>query len=236
MKKIPSFLFLLGLLLIIGCGEYQRKVPRGGTEYLPLKEDLTLRYRLTYYGEVQEYSMRLRYLGGKSYKVFKAYFEGGEQGGLEFSSHGKQVVVTTQHSLTSLKSRLERGDFQQLWIDESLEPGDFWQDEDTGTQTVFTGYEDVTVPAGTFSDCYLTVTEALPELIDSINARLERGELDAELLNQELENAKLVVVRWFALDVGLVKEQFGSSAYVRELLAIENEGWFTTDSTYNKDQ
>jgi hypothetical protein len=235
-KKLSPFLLIFGLLLLFGCGEYQRKVPLGGTEYLPLKEDLTLRYRLTHDGEAQEYSIKLRYLGGKSYKVYKAYYEGDEQGGLELTSHDQQVKATTQFSLTSLKSRLEMGDFQQIWVDESLSPGDFWRDEDTGTQTVFTGYEDVSVPAGTFPNCYKTVTEALPELIDSINVRRERGELDPELLNQELENAGLVVVRWFARDVGLVKEQIGSPDYVRELLAVENEGWFTNDSTLTEDQ
>ncbi|MBU0691344.1 hypothetical protein KKC97_05555 [bacterium] len=235
MKKSIPFLVLL-VLLTTGCGDYQRVVPLGGTDYLPLKEDLTLRYRLTYYGDVEEYSMRLRYLGGKDYKVYKAYYKGDAQGGLEFSSHNQQVAAITQYSLTSLGSRYERGDFQQVWIDESLQPGDFWQDADTGTQTVFVGYEDITVPAGTFTDCYKTATEALPELVDSINARFDRKEMDSEMFNQELENAKIVVSRWFARDVGLVKEQFGTSEYVRELLAVENEGWYTKPSTSSTEE
>lgn len=236
MKKSFLLLFVL-TLLIIGCGEYQRVVPLGGTDYLPLKEDLTLRYRLSDNGDVEEYTARLRYLGGKDYKVYKVYYDAGKpQGGLEFSSHGKQVTAVTQYTLTSLLSRHDRGDFQQLWIDESLQPGDYWQDLETGTQTVFTGYEDVTVPAGSFQGCYKTVTEALPELVDSIGARFDREEMDVEMYNQELANAKIVVVRWFARGIGLVKEQYVAMDHVRELLAVVNEGWYTKPSTSTEEQ
>ena len=219
-------------MLLVGCGEsYKREAPRGGTEYFPLYEDRQLRYRVIEYGKSSEYSMKLRFLGGDQYKVFAASFEGKAPGGIEFRSHGQQLEAITQYSYTSLESPEKKSEFSQMWIDESLEPGGFWSDTDTGTQTVFAGYEDVTVPAGTFTDCYKTVTEALPELPDSINARFDRGEMDGEMLAQQLDNAKLVIIRWFARGVGLVKEKVGTSRFERELLAVENKGWFSPSAT-----
>jgi hypothetical protein len=204
---------------------------------MPLFEDRQLRYRVTEYGETYEYSMKLRYLGGEEYKVFKATFENGEgPGGIEFSNHKQQIIAVTQFSLTSLESPLHKSEFSQVWIDESLQPGDVWTDQDTGTQTVFTGYEDVTVPAGTYTGCYKTVTEALPVLVDSIQARFERKEedMDEKMLAMQLDNAKQIVIRWFAQDVGLVKEQIGTARFVRELIAVENAGWFSPTAQSNE--
>jgi hypothetical protein len=236
LKNLSLLSLLLFLILISGCSEaYKRTVPRAGTEFMPLYEDRQLRYRVIDYGDTYEYSMKLRYLGGEEYKVFKAtVVEGEAPGGLEFSSHEQQVTAITQFTLTSLESPLQKGEFSQIWIDEALQPGGYWTDFDTGTQTVFAGYEDVIVPAGTYTDCYKTVTEALPVLVDSIRARFERGEMDEEMLAQQSDNAKLIVLRWFAKDVGLVKEQVGTARFVRELLAVENEGWFSPTAQSNK--
>jgi hypothetical protein len=236
LKKFSLTAFLLFLILVSGCGEaYQRIVPRAGTDFMPLYEDRQLRYRVTEYGETYEYSMKLRFLGGEKYKVFEASIVDGEApGGIEYSNHDKQIIAVTQFALTSLESPRQKGEFSQVWIDEALRPGDFWTDNDTGTQTVFTGYEDVTVPAGTFTGCYKTVTEALPVLADSIRARFDRKEMDEEMLEKQLDNAKQIVIRWFAKDVGLVKEQIGASRFVRELLAVENEGWFSPTAQLKK--
>jgi hypothetical protein len=190
LKKIFLLLLLLFPILISGCSEaYQRVVPRAGTDFMPLYEDCQLRYRVVEYGETYEYSMKLRYLGGEEYKVFKASFINGEApGGIEFTSHKQQVIAVTQFSLTSLESPLRMSEFTQIWIDEALQPGDYWTDQDTGTQTVFAGYDDVTVPAGTYTACYKTVTEALPVLVDSIRARFERKDED---MDEELRNSTM---------------------------------------------
>ena len=55
----------------------------------------------------------------------------------------------------------------------------------------------------------------------------ERGEIDEESYQKQLEYAKLVIVRWFAPEVGLVKEQIGSPDFTRELVAVENKGWYS---------
>jgi hypothetical protein len=204
---------------------------------MPLYEDRQHRYRVNEYGEIYEYSMKMRYLGGDEYKVFETIIvEGEAPGGIEFSQHKQQVIAITQFSLTSLESPRLRSEFSQVWIDESLRPGDAWTDFDTGTQTVFAGYEDVTVPAGSYTGCYKTVTEALPILADSIHARYEREEedMDEKMLAKQLDNAEQVVVRWFAKDVGLVKEQYGGTRFLRELVAVEKTGWFSATAQSNE--
>jgi hypothetical protein len=86
------------------------------------------------------------------------------------------------------------------------------------------------VPAGSFDNCYKTLTEAQPDLFDTLDAWQQRGDLKKDDYNREVERARQVILRWFAPGVGLVKEQIGSEI-TRVLMKIEKEGTGVADTT-----
>lgn len=186
-----------------------------------------LRYRENAEGEASEYSLTLKFLGGRTWKIYEATDKDIPYGAIEFSSDGKIVEVATQVSLTSLDSRKSVSVYDQVWIDEGAEVDSFWTDPTVGTESLVAGYETITVPAGKFEDCLKMVVTPLPELKDSIEARYQRDESDEQLYLLEKEASNWQTVRWFANGVGLIKEQIGppgAARIVRELLAVEAEG------------
>lgn len=204
---------------------------------MPLLDSRVLRYRQKSNGETSEYTLSLKYIGGRAWKVYTVKDENIPYGELEFSSNGTIVEAATRISLTSLESRKTVGAFNQVWVDEGADVDSVWYDEQTGTETVVAGFEQATVPAGTFDECLKTVTTPLPEIADSIKARYERGDTDEQLYLKEKEVVDWQTVRWFAAGVGLVKEQIGpqgEAKIVRELIAIEAEGAGLVDSTQLK--
>lgn len=223
-------------LLCSACGEVaQRSVYRGGTEFMPLLDGRKLRYREKGDGETYEYTLTMKYIGGRAWKVFVCEDDDTPYGGIEFTTNGVAVEAATRISFTSLESRTQVSAFNQVWVDDGADPDSGWFDEQPGTETIVAGYETVTVPAGTFDDCLKTVATPLPDVADSVEARYQRGDSDEKLYLEEKAVVNWQTVRWFAHGVGLVKEQLGppgNAKIVRELLAIESEGAGKIDSFY----
>ncbi|MBK6766674.1 MAG: hypothetical protein IPG71_10270 [bacterium] len=95
---------LAAALILSGCGSLpERKPYRSGTEHLPLLDGRVLRYRERAADETSEYTLTLRYLGGRAWKVYEAADENNPYGVIEFSSDGKIVEAATLVSLTSLR-------------------------------------------------------------------------------------------------------------------------------------
>ncbi|HEY3293894.1 MAG TPA: hypothetical protein VGL38_00495 [bacterium] len=215
--------FFIGLFLIIaGCGGGpERIILRGGTEHLPLLDDRVMRYRETVGTEEHTYTMHMYYAGGRAIRVYPVVVKGIDLGQCMFRSKGDLVYFGTNNPRTALSALPE---YRQLWVDETAKPGEEWEDMDTGTKTLFEGFETVTVPAGTFDNCYKTTTIVLPTFMDSLNAWRERGEFTPEEYNDWSAGANDRVVRWFAPGVGLVKEQINGSDHVRELEEVVKPG------------
>ncbi len=207
---------------LVGCREPAPKPKLLGTSHLPLRENRIWTYREKRDGREEKYSLAVRFLGGDRYQVFRAVVKGIDLGEIAFVQVDSIVYFETTKPLTQLESPLRVPVFRQVWVDENAARGDSWDDTDTGTRTLYAGLDSVTVPAGHYSNCYKTITESLPELADTLALRYARGEISAEELSRQTANSKLVVVRWFAPDIGLVKEQIGHSDFVRELLAVKD--------------
>lgn len=231
--RLKFHLFTLSILFLLlnGCGPPERVIRPGGTEHLPLFHNRTMKYVEYNGGRETEYTMSMRYIGGGRVRIFPLTFSGVDRGYCEFISRGSQVVFATDRPRTALAPRRTLDEYRQLWLDEKALSGEAWTDEDVGTQTVFAGYESVSVPAGKFYDCWKMVVEAMPVLFDSLDARHTRGDLSDEEYARETEQAGWIVVRWFAPGVGLVKEQIGSSEHTRELVEVVNPGYGQTSQT-----
>lgn len=215
---------ILGMLalLLSGCGGGpERNVLRGGTRHLPLLHDRTLKYVERTGSETKSYSIRLFYSGGHEFRVYSIKTTGVDLGHTEFISDSAHVWYVTSQPLTAI---VPLDQYQELWVDESAKEGTVWHDEFTGQQTVFAGYETIEIGSSTYPDCYKTVTTPEPFYLDSLTAWRDRGAIGDDEFNARAANAGMVVVRWFAQGVGLVREQFGNSGRVRELVSIENPG------------
>jgi len=238
LRQKLTLLFLAVSLLISACGEApSRVVFRSGTEFMPLLDGRKLRYRQNDEGETSEYSLTLKYIGGRQWKVYTTEDDNLPYGAIEFSSNGTIVEAVTLISFTSLESRKLVSAFNQKWVDAGAELDSVWFDEVPGTETLVAGYETVTVPAGKFENCLKTVVTPLPEIKDSVEARYQRGDSDEKLYIEEREVASWQTVRWFAHGVGLVKEQIGpmgDAKIIRELIALDSEGVGFIDSAFVK--
>lgn len=228
------FAVIIAALLFSACGDVAtRTLYRGGTEFMPLMDGRKLRYHEKGNGESYDYSLTMKYIGGRAWKVYVCEDEGTPYGGIEFSSNGVIVEAATRISFTSMESRTQVSAFNQIWVDEGAALDSAWYNEQTGTETIVAGFETVTVPAGKFEDCLKTVVTPLPAVADSIEARYQRNEMDEQAYSEERGVANWQTVRWFAQGVGLVKEQIGPPGevkIVRELLAVDAEGAGKVDS------
>ncbi|RPH93719.1 hypothetical protein EHM69_09470 [candidate division KSB1 bacterium] len=214
-----SLLFIL--LFLWGCGGPEGVALRGGTEHLLLLDKRTLQYQERYRGETVPYTLIMRYTGGQDIRVYNLEFRGIEMGRCRLISKDQQVFFETTKPLTKFDYLPE---YRQLWVDESVLSGGEWEDFDVGTNTVVAPSETVTVPAGTFSNCYKTVTSAFPSFVDSLEVWRGEGLISEEEYQQQKSAAGIAVVRWFASGVGLVKEQIGSPDHVRELVEVKRPG------------
>lgn len=215
---------LCTFILLLGCTKGPERVAfLGGTSHMPLREERVLRYQEQRAGDVKEYRLTMSYSGGHRSKVYALRFKDAAFGECELISKDSLVYFSTTKPLTAMVPRGSAPEWRELWLDENAKRGEAWVNEQTGTQTVYAGNETLEVPAGTFTHCYKTVTEGLPELADSLLLRRDRGDLTGQEYENEIANAKLVVVRWFAPGVGLVREQVGSEI-IRVLAEVEQEG------------
>jgi len=226
-RLIFSALFV-GMTMVVmigGCGGChegpERTVLRGGTDHLPLRHDRLLRYRETENGVTANYTVRMVYAGGNRIRVYDLESECIQHPFSSLLSMDKKVYYETQQPLTAVT---DQPHYRELWLDEDADEGANWDSEDTGTTTVFEGYEPVTVPAGAFPSCYKTITTVQPVYLDSLRAYHGRSEMDDATFDKLSARAGMVTIRWFAPDVGLVKEQIGDRSHVRELVAVEREG------------
>lgn len=232
-RDITRYSLLFVFVLLLGCGGPERVPLRGGTEHLLLLHNRVLRYEERYHRELKTFTMRMHYAGGRSVRVYSLQMKGADWGNCSFISSGSQVFFETNKPSTALQDVPE---FRQLWINEELSVGDGWEDQDTGTQTVVAPSETITVPAGTFENCYKTVTTGTQELLDSLQSWHEKALLADEDFETQLKRARIPVVRWFASGVGLVKEQIGGPEWVRELSAIEKMGTGRVDIENPEDE
>ena len=234
-KFVDLMCFFIALFLMLtftGCGIDQEPVYyKGGTAHFPLLHGRVYRYEARTGSESKEFTMTLSYFGGHSLKLYPLKFDGIKMGNCEFQSEGSMLYYETTQPRTNLEPIESLGVFRELWIREGAEKGDSWENHDTGTQTLFAGYEDATVPAGTFKECYKTVSVALPELIDSLKARHNRSQLSDKSFEIKMNEANKPVARWFALNVGLVKEDFANGVLIRELVSIDQPGVGKEDTT-----
>ncbi len=221
---IKAIHFLCALVLLVGCTKGPERVAfLGGTSHMPLREERLLRYQEQRAGELRDYKLSMFYSGGHRSKVYALRFKGATFGECEFISKDSSVYFSTTEPLTAMVPRGSAPEWRELWVDETARYGETWVNDETGTQTVYAGNETLEVPAGTFANCYKTVTEAVPELADSLLMRRDRGDLTGPEYERELANTKFVVVRWFAPGVGLIREQVGSEI-IRVLAEVEKEG------------
>jgi hypothetical protein len=219
--KLRRSLLFVFVLILAGCGGPERVALRGGTEHLPLLHHRTLRYIERKGSEEHRFTMGMIYSGGRSVRSYEVRMKGLDLGHCRFISKDQRVYFETNQPTTAL---LDVPEFRQLWVDETADAGDGWQDQDTGTETVVAYSETVTVPAGTFKDCYKTVTTGSAELMDSLTAWRERDVLPREVFQSEVAAARAPVVRWFAAGVGLVRVQFGGPDHLWELEAVADTG------------
>ncbi len=219
--RVALLVPVLSVLFLAGCGGPERIVLRGGTSHFPLLHKRVMRYQEQHNGVTKDYTLEMLYMGGRSIRAYEARFKGIKAGLCNFISKDSVVYFETDQPLTSTMLLTA---YRQVWVDENAEYGSSWIDDDMGTETVIAGFETVSVPAGTFADCYKTVVTPLPGLADSLQARLQRDDITKDEFQRQLPNVNTVVVRWFAKDVGLVKEQIGSSDFVRELVEIVSPG------------
>lgn len=226
-RRLTVACFTAGAFMVLmlagcnGCNGPERTVLRGGTVHLPLAHNRVLRYQETEDGKVTRYTIRMIYAGGEKIRVYDLEWKGLEHGFSSLLSSGAKVYYETQQPLTAV---VDQSHYRELWIDEDANEGADWNSDDVGINTVFAGYETVTVPAGTYADCYKTVSTVQPVYLDSLKAALERSEMSADVYHDLVQRAGLVVIRWFAAGVGLVKEQIGEPTHVRELVAVERDG------------
>jgi hypothetical protein len=218
-------------VLSAGCKlETDRVVYRSGNAFFPLLDSRVLRYEEQRGDKTREYTLTMKYAGGQSTKVYPLHIKGVNWGDCALLSRDSTVVFSTSDPYTTMEPREMLPEYRQVWVDASTKPGENWIDDDTGTKTTFIGFEKIEVPAGTFDNSYRTLTEARPELFDTLAAWQQRGELKKDDYNREVERAHQVIMRWFAPGVGLVKEQIGSEI-TRVLLKIEQEGAGVADTT-----
>jgi hypothetical protein len=220
-KKLTRGLFLLLILGIAGCGGPKRIVLRGGTVHMPLLDGRVLRYQEQIGGKTHDYTLHLRYAGGRQVRAYQATFDGINLGDCMFLSSGPKVTFSTTKPVTAMTALAE---YRQVWVDDTAQQGDEWYDGDMGTQTVFAGYETVTVPAGTYENCYKTVTTVVPAFVDSLDKWEGRGSMSKEEHDEWAKDVNDVTVRWFASGAGLVKEQLNGPEHTRELVAILEPG------------
>lgn len=215
----------------------ERKPYRGGIEFLPLLENRILEYRESADGEETIYELKFHYIGGREWKVYTVTGDNSPYGGFELQSDGVLVEAVSNLSYTSLEPRDEVAEYAQVWVDDGAEVDSAWIDPTPGTETIVAGFETVSVPAGRFEECLKTVVTPLPEVKDSVEARYARGALNEDQYLREREYAAWQTVRWFAAEIGLVKEQLGppgQARIVRELLAVKSEGVGLVDSLFLK--
>jgi hypothetical protein len=213
---------ILLLALLAGCGGGPERTPlRAGTEHLLLLDGRKMRYLDQDNGKSSTYTLEMHWGGGKAFRVYQAVFDGLDRGHCTFISNGPKVFFTTDKPVTALQGLLE---YRQLWVNEEAKQGEEWVDTDTGTKTLFAGFEDVTVPAGKYDNCYKTVTVVLPAFTDSLKVWREAGEITPEEYDEFLADANTTTVRWFASGVGLVKEQINGSDHTRELEDVVKAG------------
>jgi hypothetical protein len=211
-------------LFIVSCAGEQTPAKRSGTTHLPLVDGRIYEYRETHDGKTQTYRVRFRYAGGIKAPVFDLHLKGADWGTCSLILQDSAVSFSTSRPRTALEPPSSIPEFRAVWVDENVPMGDSWDDWDTGTRTVVAAaLETVATPAGTYENCLRTVTETLPPLFDSLSARLASTRLTPSEYNSQLHAAQLVVQRWFAPGVGLVKEQLGTPEHVRELVAIVRE-------------
>lgn len=217
----PVFFMILVAAMFLSCGKEKVVAKRSGVTHFPLVDGRIYEYRETRDGQVSTFTMRQRYVGGARYPVFDIYLKGTDWGDCSFILQDSSITFCTTKPRTMLELPGSIPEYRQTWLDEEISSGEFWDDPDTGTRTVVAKlHESVTVPAGPFDNCLKMVTESLPELFDSLTARYESSRLTKEQYDQQVADAKLVIQRWFAPGVGLIKEQIGSSDHIRELSAI----------------
>jgi hypothetical protein len=206
-----------------GCGDTgsDRVVLRSGTRYLPLLDDRVLKYVDKNGGESKPYTMKIRYAGGNIVRAYSIEFKGIDLGPCGFICKDSTVFFVTGKAKTAL---IQQPEYRELWVKEPAQDGDSWDNEILAEQTVFAGYETITVAAGTFENCYKTVTSVQPVFLDSLRTWRDRGGIDNDQYNRSAQYAGLTTVRWFAQGVGLVKEQIGTSDHMRELTAIVKPG------------
>jgi hypothetical protein len=216
-----TYSLLFVFVLFVGCSGPERVALRGGTEHLLLLHRRTMRYVERVGSKEQGFTIRMFYSGGRLVRAYELQVKGLDLGHCRFISKDQQVFFETNQPATTLADVPE---FRQMWVDETANPGDDWQDSDTGTETVVAPSETVTVPAGTYQDCYKTVTTGTQALLDSLTAWHESGALSTEIFESQVAAAQKPVVRWFASGVGLVKVQFGDPDYVWELVAVAEPG------------
>ena len=220
-ENLTRGFLLVTLLVTAGCGGPKRVVLRGGTEHMPLLDGRILRYQEQNGGKSSDYTLRLRYTGGRDVRVYQAFYSGASFGDVLFLSNGPKVTFSTNKPVTAMMALPE---YRQIWVNEDAQKGDEWFDGDVGTETVFAGYETVSVPAGTYENCYKTVITVTPAFVDSLDTWESRGSMSREEHDRWARDSSDVTVRWFAAGVGLVKEQLNGPDRTRELVAVVDPG------------
>jgi hypothetical protein len=220
-RDISRYSLLFVFVLLWGCGGSERVPLRGGTEHLLLLHDRIMRYEEQNGPETRTITIRMSYMGGRAARAFELISKDAGFGRCRLISSGKQVFFETNKPATVFQDVPE---FRELWVDEDVSVGGSWENSDTGTETVVAPSETVTVPAGTYENCYKTVTTGTQALLDSLKAWNDRAEISDQDFKTQMRAAQTPVVRWFASGVGLVKVQFGGPEHVRELEAVVKPG------------
>lgn len=211
-------------VLMSSCGGEKLPAKRTGITHFPLVDGRIYVYRETVENKSFDFTIETRFGGGTKYPVYFLRVEGADWGQCLFMLQDSSVVFVSSKPEARLEAPELTPEYRQTWMDETIDEGNYWDDPDTGTRTVLASLnESVTTPAGTYDFCARTVTETLPELFDSLTARLSGGRITQSEYDQQSARARDVIERWFAPGVGFVKERFRQSGVVRELVAIKRE-------------
>ncbi len=210
LKYLSPCLALSMMLSVIACSKPGGKLENNyGISYLPLRDGQKFVYQRECGGRAERVVRELSLVRGDlETPEFRVNAAG--MGDMFLRRQGNAVVCLMEKPPARLTELPDGELYLSTWLLDGATPGTFWEDEDTGLRTAVAGFETVTTPAGTFDSCIKVTIEATEILWQATKERIRREKLSPEQEDAICEGLSFVCIRWFARNVGLVKEEQGA--------------------------